>query len=263
MMMVRHGCAALAPLPGRDIVAQPVEPGRERIRPARGHRHDGVGIGQGPDVPFGLFRREIIQHIQKVGFRQQHQIRDPEHGRIFRRLVVAFRRRQQRHIGVLAEIEAGRTDQIADILDKQDIDLDRSSACSASCTIWASRWQVWPVVICTAATPWARIRSASFSVSRSPSITAIRYRSFKRRDGRLQKAGLARARGRHQIDREHPMRVQMLAVMRGLVIIFAQDMTDQGDGFLADRPHHGIAAPVFYFDGIRGRRASALLAHGL
>src|SRR3989344_7469355 len=42
----------------------------------------------------------------------------------------------------------------------------------------ASRWQAEPVVIWMAGTPLARIRAASFSVSRSPTMTAIRNSSL-------------------------------------------------------------------------------------
>src|SRR6056297_1923503 len=48
------------------------------------------------------------------------------------------------------------------------------SSCTASCTMCASRWQAVPVAIWMAGTPWRRMRSASFSVSRSPSMTPTR-----------------------------------------------------------------------------------------
>ena len=48
----------------------------------------------------------------------------------------------------------------------------KDSTSSARDTMGASRWQPLPVLTCTAATPVARIRSASFEVCWSPSTTA-------------------------------------------------------------------------------------------
>jgi hypothetical protein len=69
-------------------------------------------------------------------------------------------------------------------------------------------------VICIAGTPCARMRAASLSVSRSPSMTAMRYRSAERHDRRLQQGGLAGARRGHEVDREHAVFIEVLAVVR-------------------------------------------------
>ena len=69
-------------------------------------------------------RIEVIQHRQQVNFTQHHGIRGSEHHRVLGRLVVALGHRQQCHVGVVPEVETGRADQVADILDEQHAVVD-------------------------------------------------------------------------------------------------------------------------------------------
>ena len=66
-------------------------------------------------------RIEIIQDGQEIGLGDQQQIGGAEHDRVLRRLVVAFCDGQQYPVTVLPQIEIRRANQVADVLDEQDI----------------------------------------------------------------------------------------------------------------------------------------------
>ena len=69
-----------------------------------------------------------IEMRQEIDLGQHHHARRGKGVRIFERLVVSLGHRQDRHFPRLAEIEAGRTNQVADILDEQDgIALERQA----------------------------------------------------------------------------------------------------------------------------------------
>ena len=61
-----------------------------------------------------------IQVRQQVDLAEQHERGAPEHVRIFERLVLAFGYRQQHHLVRLAQVEGGGTYEIAHILYHQD-----------------------------------------------------------------------------------------------------------------------------------------------
>ncbi len=75
----------------------------------------------------------------------------------------------------------------------------------------------------TAGMPAARRRSASRSVARSPLIAAIERRPRERARGGLEHRRLARARRAHQVDREHAVLAEVLAVVRRLAVVVGQD----------------------------------------
>src|SRR5271157_1429199 len=60
---------------------------------------------------------------QQVNLGQQHQLRLEENRRILKRLVFAFGGAQQNDLCVFSEIVAGRTDQVADIFDNQQVEI--------------------------------------------------------------------------------------------------------------------------------------------
>ena len=70
---------------------------------------------------FGALWIELFQIGEQVHFSQQDQIGSTEDHRIFGRLVVPFCDREQGDIAVVAKVKTGGTDQIADILDKENV----------------------------------------------------------------------------------------------------------------------------------------------
>ena len=65
-----------------------------------------------------FFRHEVVEHREQIGLTDQHEIGGAEHHRVLGRFVVTLGHRQQGDIAVLAEIEAGGADQVADVLDE-------------------------------------------------------------------------------------------------------------------------------------------------
>ena len=127
-----------------------------------------------------------------------------EDGRILERLVLALGDRQQHQPQILAEVVGGRADQVADVLDEQEVERRRRPSPRARArTIAASRWQTVPVVICLTGAPLRASRAASFSVARSPTSAATRIARVEQRQGPLEERGLARPRTRHEVDDEH------------------------------------------------------------
>ena len=81
----------------------------------------GRGIGEIADRLLSTLRIEIIQDGCEIHLGQQHKIGGPEHHRIFGRLVVAFGRRQKNDVAMLPEIERRRADEVANVLDENDV----------------------------------------------------------------------------------------------------------------------------------------------
>src|SRR5271157_183488 len=60
---------------------------------------------------------------QQINLGQQHQFRLEENRRILKRLVFALGGAQQNDLRVFTEVVAGRTDQVADIFDNQQVEI--------------------------------------------------------------------------------------------------------------------------------------------
>ena len=98
---------------------QPVDPARHALAaPGRHLQHGDVGIDR-PRMLNAVAHIEVDMR-QKVNLGQNHRAGGSKGVRIFERLVVALRHREDRHLLSLAEIEARGTNEIADILDEQD-----------------------------------------------------------------------------------------------------------------------------------------------
>jgi hypothetical protein len=66
-------------------------------------------------------RQIDIQVRQEVHFIDQHQLRRPEHERVFEGLVLPFGHRGDHHAAVLADLELGGADQVAHVLDDEHV----------------------------------------------------------------------------------------------------------------------------------------------
>ena len=132
---------------------------------------------------------------------------------------------------MLAQVEAGRADEVAHVLDHQQIDVaqDRVAA-TAEAIMVASRWQAPSVLICTTGTPRASIRSASIEPAMSPSMTAGRSRPRETSEKGLQERGLAAAGRADDVDAEHAGGVEAPAVLGGELIVGFEDILG-GDDF--------------------------------
>ena len=68
-------------------------------------------------------RIEIADRGHQIKLGDGHQIGGTEHDRIFLGFVVPFRDGEQHDIAVLTQIEGGRANEVADVLNEQDVDL--------------------------------------------------------------------------------------------------------------------------------------------
>ena len=116
--MAQPACAAARGGEAGGARLDPGEPGRHSLA---GARRDGEDLQAGIDP-------QRIRHAggdvelemrQQVALVQQHEVGGGEHVGILQRLVLAFGDRQHHHLVRLAEVEGGRADQVADILDEQ------------------------------------------------------------------------------------------------------------------------------------------------
>ncbi len=87
------------------------------------------------------FSRSKSRCVEQVDLVDQHQLAGAEHQRVLERLVLALGDRGDHHARILADAELGRADEVADVLDHQQVDARASgTAGSAERTMFASRW---------------------------------------------------------------------------------------------------------------------------
>jgi hypothetical protein len=140
----------------------------------------------------------------------------------------------------LAEIEGGRADEVADVLDQEQRLVGGCRRCMAWPTMWPSRWQPLPVLICSAGTPVARMRSASLEVCWSPSTTLMATLSLSSSMVLHQQRGLAGTGAGNEVQREDAALVEPLAVGRGVGVVLGQDvLLDLHHARLAHARHVG------------------------
>ena len=164
------GDRALAAASAGQAELQPVVPGLHPVAGDRGHLQHPRARAELPDV--GRVPPDVEVHVgQQVGLADQHDVGPAEHVRVLDRLVRALGYRREHDPGRLAQVEQRRADQVAHVLDDDHGPGRGSSACSASATMTASRWQPTPVLTCTTWQPAELIRPASRAVSWSPSMT--------------------------------------------------------------------------------------------
>ena len=163
---------------------------------------------------------------------------------------------------MLAEIEAGRTHQIADVFDEQNI--DRAEIERVQRVMQHMRVEV-------AGLAGGDLYGGHAFRSHAPSIILSLEIAFDDSDakpaadgidGGLQQAGLPRSGRRHQIDGEDTTTVKMLAIVRRLMIVLAQDAGQHFDRPLADGLSRVGAGVIGHMDTFRRHCASTLLAHG-
>ena len=78
---------------------------------------------------------------QQVDLVDEHELAGAEHQRVLQRLVLALGDRADHHARVLADAELGRADEVADVLDDEQVEVvERRSPASAERTMFASRW---------------------------------------------------------------------------------------------------------------------------
>ena len=81
-----------------------------------------------------------------------------------------------------------------------------------------------PVLICTARAPVSRIRSASWLVCWSPSITAIGKRVAELARGAREQRRLAGAGRGDEVERQHAGAGEIVAVVGGDVVVLGEDV---------------------------------------
>jgi GNAT superfamily N-acetyltransferase len=129
---------------GRELGAEPVAPFVDAFAGAGADLEDGRGAIDRTEV--GEERVQVELEVgEQVGLVHHYEGAGPEHHRVLQRLVLALGDRVDRGPGVLADVEFGGADQVADVLDEHQpasgvSALTRSQQyTSVSGTIWRSR----------------------------------------------------------------------------------------------------------------------------
>src|SRR5271169_485904 len=91
-----------------DLGAQPRLPSFKIYGLARRQGNHRRGIGEIANRLFRAQSVEIVHEGYQVYLGQQYKLGAPEYNRVFRRFVIAFRRREQDDIAMLTEVEARR-----------------------------------------------------------------------------------------------------------------------------------------------------------
>ena len=104
-----------------QLLLEPMQPGLEPAMAPDGDRLEGRDARQLPQIALRTLGLELRQDLQEVGFGAQNQIRGSEHHGILGGLVVTLGHREECDVAVLAQVEARRTHQIADVLDEQEV----------------------------------------------------------------------------------------------------------------------------------------------
>ena len=101
---------------------QPVAPRIDALARPRA-QHDPLDVGMHDvDVVEELVEVEVEVRKQ-VDLVDDHELAGPEHQRVLERLVLALGHRAHHHARVLADPELGRANEVADVLDQQQVDL--------------------------------------------------------------------------------------------------------------------------------------------
>ena len=222
------GCKTL--LLGSQLALEPVQPGSQLIRGTGGEDCKGGRAGQVPQIAFGALRLELGQQWQQVGLGAQHQVGRAEHHRILGGFVVALGDREQGHVAVLAQVEARRTDQVTHVLDEEDVETRQVQpvqglvdhvgiqvAGAAGGDLYRRDplgTDTQGVVLC--------LQVALDHGDPQPSTQGI--------DGGLQEAGLARPRGGHQVQGQHPIMVEVFTIMGRLMVVLREQPLQHGYG---------------------------------
>ena len=165
-----------------------------------------------------------VEMRQQVDLGQDHHARGGKSVRIFQRLVVSLGHREDRHFQRLAEIEAGRTNEVADILDEQDrVALERQAL---------ERVPDHMRVEVTAAAgidlKRGHARGADTRGIERGLLVALDHghghRGFQHLDGLDQERGLARARARYEVDGENAGLAQALPVLACIGVVPGEDV---------------------------------------
>ena len=78
-----------------------------------------------------------VEVRQQVDLVHDHEVAGAEHERVLERLVLALRDRRDHHARVLADAELGRADEVADVLDHEQVDLvERHARRAPSAPCW-------------------------------------------------------------------------------------------------------------------------------
>ncbi len=102
---------------------QPVAPRLDSLAGPRA-QHDPSRRRDAPDVDVVEQPVEVeVEVRQQVDLVDEHELAGAEHQRVLERLVLALGHRAHHHARVLADPELGRADEVADVLDDQQIDL--------------------------------------------------------------------------------------------------------------------------------------------
>ena len=225
------GGDALALCP--HLGAQPVEPRRQAsAAPGRQLEHR-RRVGERAQVGLGARGIEIVQHRQQVGLGEQQQVGGAEHHRILRRLVVALGGREQRHVAVLAEVETRGTDEIADILDEQDIQtrqLHMVQGVVHHVRVEMAGGAGGDLVRRHALGADARGVVLGFEVALDDGQAQF---IPQRAEGGFKQQRLAGAGRGHEVDDEHAVFVEVLAVVRRLAVVFGQQIGEHAYRALA------------------------------
>jgi hypothetical protein len=226
-------------------------------RPRRWPRTAAASAGRADPAQVRGVRPDVEVDVgQQVGLVQQDQVGLPEHVRVLGRLVRALGDRRDHHPGRLAQVEQGRADQVADVLDDQDRAARRVE--HAQPVGHHGRVQM-------AARPGVDLhhgragRLDAAGVQRGFLVALDdRQPAAKLAGGALEQRGLPRPRGAHQVDGQHTASGQSFPVQRGQPVVLGQHLLlqDHGPAAVGVRVRAGVQVAG------GGRNAGAVLVGG-
>ena len=151
--------------------------------------------------------RSNVDVRQQVHLGDHRDLGAREDRRVLERLVVPLGHRQQRDLEVLAEVVGGRADQVADVLDEEDVERREARPRRAPCRTWrASRWQAPPVRICTRRDA-ERAQPVGVALGGDVALDPGQAQPARERlHGRLQQRRLARAGRGDQVEHQRAAR---------------------------------------------------------
>ena len=122
---------------------------------------------------FSSISREVdAEHAGEVGLGDEDQVRRLEHHGVLERLVLALGDREDDDVGPLPEVVDGRADQVADVLDEEDVRAVEVEAVERPVEQLRVEVARLPVVMALDGIPAASSRRASLSVARSAETAA-------------------------------------------------------------------------------------------
>ncbi|VTR68678.1 hypothetical protein DESC_720056 [Desulfosarcina cetonica] len=191
-------------------------------------RHAGMDLGD-------ACPRQVHVEIeigQKVDLVEQGGVAFPEHQGVFGRFVLAFGDRQDHHALVLADVELGRADQVADVLHDEQVDAVKIQAGHGAFDHMGRQVAIAAEFVGVDLHDRRTGLGQSVGINRGADVTHDHGATQPWHDagqGFLQGGGLARTRRTHHVEHENAFLGKGGTQARGHGVIGVQDPSDHLD----------------------------------